>query len=493
MRSGAPCERRAPDPGRYRINEEREELVARALLIEPTVERSRPTVNLRGSPRLRRVVEAWREELAEFVRIPSVSADPAHEDDVRRAGEWVCDFVRAAGGTCELTPVGDGYLALGELRASSGAADAPTVLAYGHFDVQPPAPIELWESDPFELAVRDGWAYARGIADDKGQLYLLLRAAADLAAEGALPVNVRVACDGEEEIGGHTIVDFLGEDDGSSDACIIFDSGFLRPGLPTFCVATRGLVGVEMAVTAGERDLHSGLYGGAALNAIHVVVDALAALLPRDGRLPEPLREGVVPPTEEELAGWRELPPGGAELAGQGARPLDPRAAEEFYLRTWAEPSLDVNGILGGKPGVRNTTISARASAEFSIRLVPEQDVETIGSAAERLLRAALPEGAELEVRFEGIASGLIRPDEPAVQLGLEAFERAVGVRPLLVRSGGSLPIVPALAARGTPTILTGFSLPDSNIHSPNERLPVEHFALGVAAARELFVSLAKL
>ncbi|TMK91214.1 MAG: M20 family dipeptidase, partial [Actinobacteria bacterium] len=170
-----------------------------------------------------------------------------------------------------------------------------------------------------------------------------------------------------------------------------------------------------------------------------------------------------------------------------------PRAAEEFYLRTWAEPSLDVNGILGGKPGVRNTTISARASAEFSIRLVPEQDVETIGSAAERLLRATLPEGAELEVRFEGIAPGLIRPDEPAVQLGLEAFERAVGVRPLLVRSGGSLPIVPALAARGTPTILTGFSLPDSNIHSPNERLPVEHFTLGAAAARELFVSLAKL
>jgi acetylornithine deacetylase/succinyl-diaminopimelate desuccinylase-like protein len=439
------------------------------------------------------VDEAWQDELAEFIRIPSVSAESAHADDVRRAGEWVCDFVRAAGGSAELAPVGERFLALGELRASSGAADAPTILVYGHFDVQPVAPLELWESEPFELAVRDGWAYGRGIADDKGQLYLLLRAAAELAREGALPVNVRVACDGEEEIGGHTIVDFLGADDGPADACVIFDFGFLRPGLPAFCVATRGLAALELTVTTAERDLHSGIYGSAALNAIHVLVDALAALFPRAGRLPEPLREGIVPPTEEELAGWRELPPGGDELAGQGARPLDAHAAEEFYLRTWAEPALDVNGILGGKPGVRNTSISARAAAELSIRLAPGQDVATIGAAAERLLRETLPEGAELEVRLIGVPPGLIRPDEPAVQLGLDAFERAVGVRPLLIRSGGTLPIVPALQARGTPSILTGFSLPGSNIHSPNERLPVEHFPLGVAAARELFSALAKL
>jgi acetylornithine deacetylase/succinyl-diaminopimelate desuccinylase-like protein len=439
------------------------------------------------------VGEAWQDELAEFIRIPSVSAEAAHADDVRRAGEWVCEFVRAAGGSAELTPVGEGFLALGELQATSGVADAPTILVYGHFDVQPPAPLELWESDPFELAVRDGWAYGRGIADDKGQLYLLLKAAAELAREGALPVNVRVACDGEEEIGGHTIVDFLAADDGAADACVIFDSSFLRPGLPAFCLATRGLVALEIAVTTAERDLHSGIYGGAALNAIHVLADALAALFPRDGRLPEPLRQGIVPPTEEERAGWRALPPGGDELAGQGARPLDGRAAEEFYVRTLAEPSLDVNGILGGKPGLRNTTISARASAELSIRLAPGQDVDTIGGAAERMLREALPEGAELEVLYHGVPPGLIQPDEPAVQLGLDAFERAVGVRPLLVRTGGTLPIVPALAARGTPTIFTGFALPGSNIHSPNERLPVEHFPLGIAAARELFAALAKL
>jgi acetylornithine deacetylase/succinyl-diaminopimelate desuccinylase-like protein len=439
------------------------------------------------------VDEAWRDELAEFIRIPSVSAEAAHADDVRRAGEWVCEFVRAAGGSAELASVGERFLALGELRASSGAADAPTILVYGHFDVQPPAPLELWESDPFELALRDGWAYGRGMADDKGQLYLLLKAAAGLASEGALPVNVRFACDGEEEIGGHTIVDFLGADDGPADACVIFDAGFLRPGLPAFCLATRGLVALEIAVRTGERDLHSGMYGGAALNAIHVLVDALAAVFPRDGRLPEPLRQGIVPPTEQELAGWRELPPGGEELAGQGARPLDAHAAEEFYLRTLAEPALDVNGILGGKPGVRNTTLSVRASAELSIRIVPGQDVDTIGAAAERMLREALPEGAELDVRLDGVPAGLIQADEPAVQLGLDAFERAVGVRPLLIRTGGTLPIIPALAERGTPTIFTGFSLPGSNVHSPNERLPVEHFPLGIAAARELFSSLAKL
>ena len=437
--------------------------------------------------------DGWRDELAEFLRIPSVSADPTHADDVRAAGEWVCDFVRRAGGTAELASFEEQPLALGELRASTGAESAPTVLVYGHFDVQPPAPLELWESEPFELAIRDGWAYARGIADDKGQLYLLLRSAADLAAEGALPVNVRLACDGEEEVGGETIVHYLADDHGPADACVIFDGGFLRRGLPAFEIATRGLVVVEFTVTTGARDLHSGLYGGVALNAANVLVDALAAVLPRNGRVPDALREGVVPPSPEELAAWRELPPGEQELTEQGARPLDPRAAEEFYVRTWAEPSLDVVGILGGKPGIRNTTISAKASAEFTIRLAPGQDVETIGSAAERLLREALPEGAELDLTFDGAPPGQTRPEEPAVQLGLEAFERALGVRPVLVRTGGTVPIVPALANRGVPTILTGFSLRESNIHSPNERLPVEHFPQGLAAARELYASLAKL
>src|SRR5262245_425633 len=153
--------------------------------------------------------ETWQNELSEFISIPSVSADPAHREDVKRAGEWVCEFIRGMGGTAELTSFGDRELALGEIPASTDPATAPTVLCYGHFDVQPPAPLELWETDPFELTIRDGWAYARGVTDDKGQVYILLKAAQRLVEASALPVNLRFACDGEEEIGGHTIVDFL--------------------------------------------------------------------------------------------------------------------------------------------------------------------------------------------------------------------------------------------------------------------------------------------
>jgi acetylornithine deacetylase/succinyl-diaminopimelate desuccinylase-like protein len=437
---------------------------------------------------------AWQLELAEFLRIPSVSADPASRDSVVEAGEWVCDFIRRSGGTAALTPYGERELALGALKASSGGADAPTILCYGHFDVQPPAPLELWESDPFELTIRDGWAYARGITDDKGQLWMLLKAAQQLSAEGALPVNLLFACDGEEETGGSTIVDYLtGSDDVRADAAVIFDGGMLGEDLPVFDLATRGLIAFEVEVRTGERDLHSGLFGGTALNAIHALMESLSALLAREGRLPEELRLGIAPPTEEEKRQWASLPSGADQLAGQGARPLDPAAAREFYVRTWAEPSLDVTGILGGKPGLRNTTLSVTASAEFMLRLAPGQEVETIGAAAEQLLRDAAPEGAELSVRWDGAPPGLVRPDSPAVRLGLDAFERALGVRPRLVRSGGTLPIVPALARKEIPTILTGFGLPESNVHSPNERMLVRYFDQGVATARELFLGFAEL
>jgi acetylornithine deacetylase/succinyl-diaminopimelate desuccinylase-like protein len=440
------------------------------------------------------VDQVWLDELGSWLAIPSVSADVEHAADVTRAGEWLCDFVRRAGGEAELIDRGGHPLAIGEIRASSGADEAPTVLCYGHFDVQPPAPLELWESPPFEATVRDEWLYARGVADDKGQLYLLLKAAEQLAAEGALPVNLRFASDGEEETGGHSIVDFIDEDERGADACVIFDSDMVDRGRPAFNVATRGLCYFHVRVRTGARDLHSGMYGGAALNALHALVQALAALLPEDGRLPEPLRAGIAPPTEEELESWRTLPTGDHELSSQGARPLDPRAAEEFYVRTWAEPSLDVNGIEGGSPQLQKTVLPALAEANLSIRLAPGQDPHQIGAEVERTLREAAPEGADVEAELWSWSEpGLVPADAPAIQLGLDAFERAVGTRPLLIRSGGTLPIVPALAKKGVPAILTGFALPDSNIHSPNERLLLEYVPLGVAAARELFTELAKL
>ena len=438
--------------------------------------------------------EAWLEELREFIAIPSVSADPAHADDVRRAAEWVRDFVKRAGGDAELVRRGERDLVVGDIRASGNGSAAPTVLVYGHFDVQPPAPLELWDSPPFELSERDGWYYARGIADDKGQLFTLLKAAELLRRDGALPVNLRVACDGEEEIGGHSIVDFIEEDDRGADACIIFDGGMTRPEQPEFALATRGLVAFNIKVRTGERDLHSGYYGGAALNAIHVLMQGLAAVTARNGLLPDELCVGRTPLTKVEAESLESLPTGEQMLREAGATPLDAHAAETFYERTWAEPSFDVNGIHGGKPELINTTIVVEAQARFTIRLAPGQDPDTIATAAEGLIRAALPGGAHVEIERESSAPpGVFSPDAPAIQLGLEAFERALGARPLLVRVGGTLPIYPALAAKGIPTIGTGFALRESNVHSPNERLRVHDIDRAVATASELYRSLAAL
>jgi acetylornithine deacetylase/succinyl-diaminopimelate desuccinylase-like protein len=440
------------------------------------------------------VDQAWFDELAEFIRIPSVSADIERAGDVRDAGEWVCDFIRRAGGQAELRDWEGHPLALGDIPASGGNGDAPTVICYGHFDVQPPAPLELWESEPFQLTARDDRLYARGVADDKGQLFMLLKAAEALARDGSLPVNLRFCCDGEEETGGHSIVDFLAEDERGGDACVIFDSAMLRPGVPLFNLSVRGLVYFHLRVRTGDRDLHSGVYGGAAMNAMHVLARVLGAVVAADGRLPAPLRAGIAAPTDEELAGWAELTPGADELASQGARPMDPRAADEFYVRTFAEPSLDVNGIEGGSAHLQKTVLPVEAHANISIRLAPGQDPERIGPEVERLLREAAPEGAELEIeRLSSSRPGLVDPESPAVQLGLDAFERAVGARPLLVRSGGTLPIVPALADKGIPTIITGFATPDSNIHSPNENVIAEYVKLGAQAAQELYKGFAAL
>jgi acetylornithine deacetylase/succinyl-diaminopimelate desuccinylase-like protein len=439
------------------------------------------------------VAEAWFDELAELIRIPSVSADPAHADDVRRAAAWVCSFIRDAGGECEVVDWHGQPLAIGELRASAGG-DAPTVLCYGHFDVQPPDPLDLWDSEPFEPEIRGDYLYGRGTVDDKGQLFMLLCAARELAQNGELPVNVRFCCDGEEETGGHSIVEFLEQDERGADAAIIFDSGMIRRDLPAFNVATRGLAYFHLTLRTGERDLHSGMYGGAALNAAHALVRTLDGLIAHDGTLADELRAGIAAPTDEELAGWRELPAGADELADQGARAKDGRAADDFYLRTFAEPAVDVNGIATGSPNLQKTVLPVQATANLSIRLAPGQRVDEIAQVVERLLREAAPAGAELDVAlWSSSPPGLVPPDAKAIQLGLGAFEKALGTRPVLTRSGGTLPIVPALADKGIPTVITGFGLPDSQIHSPNERLVAAYVPLGIAAARELFVAFAAL
>jgi acetylornithine deacetylase/succinyl-diaminopimelate desuccinylase-like protein len=275
---------------------------------------------------------------------------------------------------------------------------------------------------------------------------------------------------------------------------VIFDTAMLDAETPVFTIATRGTLYLHVEVRTGARDLHSGVYGGAALNALHVLTGALANVVPRDGRLPEPLQTGVLAPTAAELREWASLPAGAAVLESQGAAVADPLAAEEFYLRTWALPSLDVNGIEGGSPVLQKTIVTSAARANLSMRLAPGQTVEELVPILERLLRQDLPDAAKLSV--EVVAScdpGLVAADSPALALAGDAFERATGKRPLLLRSGGSLPIVPLLERLGIPAVVTGFDVPSGNIHAPDERMLLTHLALAVAAARETFLAFADL
>ena len=440
------------------------------------------------------VDQEWLDELGEVLRIPSISADSAHAEDVKRAGEWFRDLVRRAGGEADLVDWEGKWLLVGEIRASQDAENAPTVLVYGHFDVQPPDPLDEWNADPFEPTVDGEWLVCRGVADDKGQLYMLLKGAAELAAAGELPVNVRVTCDGEEEVGGPSIVDFIAEDERGADAAIIFDSDMVARGRPAFSVATRGLNYFHLEVRTGERDLHSGVYGGAALNANHVLVKILASVLAEDGRVRDELRAGIVSPTEEELHGWSQLPPGAGELQTQGARPMDARASDEFYARTFGETTVEVNGVEGGSPVLQKTVLPVFAQANVSLRLAPGQKPQEIAQAFERLVQAATPDGAEVTLElWSSSEPGLVPPDAPAIKLAQAAFEETVGARPLLIRSGGSIPFVPALANKGIPAIVTGFALTESNIHSPNERLLLEYIPLGVETAKALYRRFAEL
>jgi acetylornithine deacetylase/succinyl-diaminopimelate desuccinylase-like protein len=439
--------------------------------------------------------EELRDQLSELIAIPSVSADPAHAGDVEKAAGWVAERIRGAGGVADVVSSNGGRpLVIGEIGASSSSERAPTVLCYAHFDVQPPDPLDLWESPPFELTERDGWLFARGVADDKAQLLMLVSAAHELSAAGELPVNVRFALDSEEEVGGQSIIEWVAADERGADAAIVFDGSMEEPGIPTFNTALRGLCYFHVTVRTGERDLHSGLFGGVALNATHALLQALSAVVAKDGRVPEPLRVGVVPATAEELEGWKSLPAGEGRFAEVGARPSDARAMEEYYVRTWAEPSVDIHGLAGGSPDLVKTVLPVEARANVSIRIAPGQNVADVSAAFERLVREAAPEGADVDVTLQSTAEpGLVSPDAPALGLARGAFEQVFGQPSLLVRVGGSVPVVASLATRGIPTISTGIATNDANAHSPNEKFPAEYLTLGVAAVRETYKRLGEL
>jgi acetylornithine deacetylase/succinyl-diaminopimelate desuccinylase-like protein len=440
--------------------------------------------------------EELHAQLAELIAIPSVSADVERAADIVAAAEWVANTIRAGGGSAELVPWGARPLVIGEFAASRDPESAPTVLCYAHFDVQPPDPLDLWESPPFELTHRDGRLYARGVADDKGNTFLLVEAVRQLAAEGSLPVNVRFAFDGEEEVGGSSIEEWVEQDEGPADVALILDGSMIRRGQPAFMVGVRGMVYLHLRVRTGRIDMHSGMYGAAALNATHALMAALQSVVPgADGRLRDELRVGVTAPTQEELDAWAKLPSGAEQLATQDATPIAPGAADDFYLRTFADTSLDVNGIASGSPDLVKTVLPVEARANVSLRLAAGQDPETIRATFERLVRDALPEGAELDIVLRNSARPAVTPsDSRAITLAGDAFEHVVGSRPFLVRSGGTLPIYASLVARGLPTFATGFGIEsECNVHAPNENVPEDAIELGVATMREVFTQLGTL
>ena len=435
-------------------------------------------------------LDALIHEAADWLRIPSVSAGERNDEALREAAEWALKRVREAGGTCELveTP-GGAPLVVGELRANR--EDAPTVLIYGHYDVQDPGDERDWTTPPFEPDIRDGRLYARGADDDKGNFLPLLHVACAMADAGEL-ASARARADrGRRGVGPDDVSDWVLADERGADCAIVFDTGMLDPETPAITLATRGMVWAHLEVRTAERNAHSGAYGGVALNAFHALNRILAAVVAgADGRLPEALRAGVEPPSPEELASWKALPHGSGELAAAGARPADDRAADEFWERTGADASLDVHKISGGE--VR-TIVPPVAHCDLSIRLAPGQDAAAISAALERLLRDALPTGAELGYEADTTTPWRSDPGSEPLQIAQRALARACGREPALIRTGGTIPVLAAFMQRDIPVILSGFGLPDDNFHAPDESFPIASLELGRRAARALYEDLAGL
>jgi acetylornithine deacetylase/succinyl-diaminopimelate desuccinylase-like protein len=429
------------------------------------------------------------DDLLDWLRIPSISTGDGEPADLERAAAWVVARVSAAGGEARVVATEGNPLAVGELRAARD--DAPTVLIYGHYDVQSVGDPAAWTTPPFVPAVRNGRVYARGASDDKGNFLPLLHVACAQAAVGALPVNVRVLVEGEEETGGQAVAHWVRGDERGADCAIVFDSGMVDEHTPAITIGLRGLVMLHLQVRTAERDMHSGVYGGSALNALHALHTMLAAVMPGpDGNLREELRAGVAAPAQAERDSWARLPPGDEVLAAVGARPAYPGAGAEYYERNGAQPSLEINAIHAGE---HRTVVPALAYASVSQRLAPGQHAREAFATLERLLREALPPGAEMQLSAEMAEPSLFPPDNPAVALSAQALERAVGAPTAFVRTGGSIPVVAEFARRGIAAVVSGFGLEDDAYHAPDESFRLLALDQGAAAANELYHALSAL
>jgi len=426
------------------------------------------------------------DELKEFIRIPSISTLAEHTADIARAAAFVADGLRAAGMEhIEIIPTGKHPLVYADWLHAPGK---PTVLCYGHYDVQPADPLELWVTPPFEPTERDGNLYARGSADDKGQMYMHIKAVEALrAVSGRLPVNVKFLIEGEEEVGGASITRYVEENPGKlrSDVALVSDTAMYAEGVPTLCIGLRGLIYLEVEATGAMRDLHSGLYGGAAPNAVYGLIELLAKAK-ADGVIQIPgIYDDVEEPAPAELESWRRLPFDERAFLSRevGSSTLTGEPGRSVLERVWARPTFEVHGIAGGFTAAgAKTVIPAKATAKVSFRLVPRQQPDRVVSAFRNWVRANAPKGIQTEVRVLSAGPGLVvNPDHPAIRVAAKAFSEVFGRETVFIRSGGSIPIVGDFANHlGIPTVLMGFGLPDDGLHSPNEKYKVQNYYLGI-------------
>ena len=420
-------------------------------------------------------------DLFDLLSIASVSALPDHREDCRRAARWLADKLGRMG--MEVQLAGDDDCGHPVVAAEwMGRPGAPTLTIYGHYDVQPPDPLDQWRSPPFDPTVRDGFVYARGADDNKGQHMASVVAAEHWLAAGGPPLNLRFLIEGEEEVAGHALADHLRANAGrlATDYVLIADGSFVAPGVPPLITGLRGIVSTEIEVAGPRVDLHSGIFGGIAPNPFNSLAHIVAGLKDRDGVIRiNGVYDDVEPPSPEELAAWATLPITdeqrrqaiGTELVGEpGYSPVE---------RMWARPTLDVHGIIGGFTGEgTKTVIPARARAKLSTRLVPRQDPDrVVASLREEIARLATP-GTRAELTVLAQAPPVRMPaDHPGADAARRAFAAAFGAPPVLVREGGSIPVtVDFQQALGSRLLVTGFGLPGDALHSPNERMSLEQY-----------------
>jgi acetylornithine deacetylase/succinyl-diaminopimelate desuccinylase-like protein len=427
------------------------------------------------------------DELKDFIRIPSVSTDPDRKADVERAAQFVAAALRDTGmENIEIIPTAGHPLIYADWLHAPGK---PTVLMYGHYDVQPPDPLELWESPPFEPAERNGNLYARGAVDDKGQMYMHIKALEALrAVNGTLPCNIKVLVEGEEEVGGASIAKYVPQNKEKlkADVALVSDTALYSEGMPTLCIGLRGLVYTEVEATGPARDLHSGLYGGAAPNAVYGLIELLAKAKDGQGRICIPgIYDDVREPAKEEIESWKSLPFDEKEFLAKevGASRLTGEPDRMVLERVWSRPTMEVHGIAGGFTGAgAKTVIPAKATAKVSFRLVPDQEPEKVVAAFRKWIAEKAPAGIQVEVKVLSSApSTVVNPKHPAIDVAGKVFAEMLGRPTVFIRSGGSIPIVGEFAKHlGIPTILMGFGLPDDGLHSPNEKFKIANYYTGI-------------